>query len=131
MKKDAHTISRALPNIKGPTLCRGYLFVFWTEISKITIILFFDLINHYLTKMKCERMVLKSNLHQFVDIWQYHKLNQVFNLYSTLTIILCNRGVRRHILHKLLSPLQELNNIFFNENLGMKDHGIPCLLFSR
>lgn len=96
MKMDGHIISCASSNMKGRAVCGGYLFVFWTTLNRITIILFFDFISCYLVRMKCERLVLKINLHQFVKVWQYPKLSDLFNFSLTLTIMLCNRGVRKH-----------------------------------
>lgn len=110
---DNHIICCAWPNLKGITVYCDYLFVFETKINRITVILFFDLVSHCLIKMKCERLVLKISLHQFVDVWQYHKLNGIFNFSLTLTIMLCNRWVRKHSLYKLLLPLQELNDMLF------------------
>lgn len=105
MKMDVTIIGCASPNIKGLTICWGNLFVFWTEIIIITTILFLYLISHNFAKRKCEKLVFKIDLHQFVDVWRYPKLSDVFNFFSTVNIMLHNRGVRKHSLHKLLSQL--------------------------
>lgn len=100
-------ISCALSNMNELTVCTGYLFVFGTALNRITIMLLFDFISCYLVRMiffyfisyfvrmKFQRLVLKINLHTFVKVWQYPKLSYVINFSSTLTIMLCNRGVSR------------------------------------
>ena len=88
-------ISCALSNMNELTVCTGYLFVFGTALNRITIMLLFDFISCYFVRMKFERLVLKINLHTFVKVWQYPKLSYVINFSSTLTIMLCNRGVSR------------------------------------
>lgn len=66
MKMNNHIISWALPNIKGTTVCGGYLFASETETSRRTIVLFFDLLSCCLIKMKFERLILKTSQHQYL-----------------------------------------------------------------
>ena len=63
--------------------------------------------NHYisycLVKMTWARLVFKISLRQFIDVWWYPWLNDIFNFSSTLTIMMYRRVKKHRLIQGVIS----------------------------